>query len=215
MGHMMHDECRQRSKSIDGSNRQGDEQRLSLTQALDEVLECVDDDDVLLQGILQALESRGFGPMIFIPALLVLPPVGAIPGVPTIMAALIFIVALQRACGWRHPWLPAQLRRTRLNRARYERLVARIRPIAEGIDRRVSRRLMVLTGDVGTRVVAVLCMGLALTIPPLELMPFAAALPALAIMTFGLGISVGDGLLVAIGTVLTAVTMGAVFIAVT
>lgn len=74
---------------------------------------------------------------------------------------------------------------------------------------------MVLTGDVGTRVVAVLCMGLALTMPPLELMPFAAALPALAIMTFGLGISVGDGLLVAIGTVLTAVTMGAVFIAVT
>lgn len=210
---MIQDECRQRRKGADASDRQGDKQKLSLTQALDEVLECSDGDDVLLQGILQALASRGFGPMIFIPALLVLPPVGAVPGVPTMMAAIIFIVALQRACGRRYPWLPARLRRASLKRARYERLVAKIRPITKGIDRRVSRRLVGLTGELGTRAVAVLCMGLALTMPPLELVPFAAALPALAIVMFGLGISVGDGLLVAVGAVLTATTMGVAFAA--
>lgn len=188
-----------------------DTARLSLTQALDKVLECSDDDDIRLQKVLQSLASRGFGPMIAIPALLVLPPVGAVPGVPTLMAAIIFMVAVQRACGRRYPWLPARLRHVSFSRQGYERLVAKIRPITKRIDRLVGRRLTSLTGDVGTRLVAVLCMGLALTMPPLELIPFVAALPAFAVAMFGLGIGVGDGVLVAIGAVLAAVTMGVAF----
>ncbi|WP_339927585.1 exopolysaccharide biosynthesis protein, partial [uncultured Cobetia sp.] len=42
--------------------------------------------DISLGDILEHFNSRGFGPLLVLPALLVLLPTGAIPGVPTTCA---------------------------------------------------------------------------------------------------------------------------------
>ena len=169
-----------------------------LTDTLRRVLEA-GGERVCVGDIVEALRSRGFGPLILAPVLLVLLPTGAVPGVPTVMAGLIVLVAVQRVLGRRHPWLPRRLRAFGLERARFQRGVEWLRPYTERIDRYTDARLAWLTGDIGTRLSAAFCVVLASTIPPLDLVPFAAALPALAIALFALGLAVSDGLLVAIG----------------
>lgn len=56
-----------------------------------------------------------------------------------------------------------------------------------------------------------LCILLALTVPPLELLPFATTAPMAAIAAFGLALLVRDGLLMVIATLLAgaAVVLGA------
>jgi hypothetical protein len=62
----------------------------------------------------------------------------------------------------------------------------------------------VFTGAVATRLVAVICVLISLAVPMLELLPLAAALPSLAILAFGLGLSARDGLLVLMASVVSA-----------
>ena len=49
--------------------------------------------DISLGDILEHFNSRGFGPLLVLPALLVLLPTGAIPGVPTTCALFIVLTA--------------------------------------------------------------------------------------------------------------------------
>jgi hypothetical protein len=66
---------------------------------------------------------------------------------------------------------------------------ASVADIQEAIGLRSFRpRLSWLTEGPFTYAIAAICILIALPIPPLELMPFAAAAPALAVTLFGLGL---------------------------
>ena len=54
------------------------------------------------------------------------------------------------------------------------------------------------------------CAAIGLTVPPLELLPLAAALPSLAILAFGLGLSAKDGVLVLIAGAVSVISLGLV-----
>ena len=60
--------------------------------------------------VVNKFESRGFGPLLLLPALIALLPTGAIPGVPSICGVTLCIICLQMAFGDEHPWLPAVLK---------------------------------------------------------------------------------------------------------
>lgn len=60
--------------------------------------------------VVNKFESRGFGPLLLLPALIALLPTGAIPGVPSICGVTLSIICLQIAFGDEHPWLPAVLK---------------------------------------------------------------------------------------------------------
>jgi hypothetical protein len=53
------------------------------------------------------------------------------------------------------------------------------------------------------RVIAALCLLLATSVPPLELLPFASTAPFSAICLFGLGITAKDGLFVVLGLIVS------------
>lgn len=178
----------------------------TLTDTLAQLLE-VTDHDISVKELVESLESRGFGPLILVPALVVLLPTGAVPGVPTLMALLILLIAAQRLFGRTHPWVPRRLAGLSIDRERYRRGIARVRPVTEFIDRHTGNRLPQLVGGTGTRFCAALCSLLALTMPPLELVPFAAALPALAIALLALGLTARDGRLVALSYLIVPLPM--------
>jgi hypothetical protein len=52
---------------------------------------------------------------------------------------------------------------------------------------------------------------LCLTVPPLELVPFASTAPMAAIAAFGLGMTLRDGLLMGLGFVLSVVAVAVGF----
>ena len=68
--------------------------------------------------------------------------------------------------------------------------------------------MLALTTPLADRLVAAACVLVALTVPPLELLPFAAFVPALAIFAFGVGLVARDGVVVLIALLLSAAAVG-------
>ena len=185
-------------------------ERMALTGLLDQLDGTDSGSKIRLQDIIDNFASRGFGPLLVLPALIALLPTGAIPGVPTLCGLFIATVASQLALGKRTPWLPRRLRERGFSHRRFHQAVARVRPWTQCFDRLLKPRLEFLTSPLMQRLVAVLSALLALSMIPLELLPFAAAIPALAIALLGLGLAAEDGLLIMAG--LAVVALGAVVI---
>jgi len=179
------------------------ESRTSLTQLLETLDEANGGKTIRLQDVVETFRSRGFGPLITLPALIALLPTGAIPGVPSLCGMFITLIAVQQLCGRRSPWLPKKLRERGVSHAKLHRAVAWARPWTQRIDRLLAQRLTILQQPAAHRLVAVIVMVLALGMIPLELLPFAAALPALAITILGLGMAADDGLLLLVGLLVT------------
>ncbi|MFE8071421.1 exopolysaccharide biosynthesis protein [Marinobacteraceae bacterium S3BR75-40.1] len=84
-------------------------------------------------------------------------------------------------------------------RSSFDRAYRRCRPVTLWIDRFLKPRLTFLLRPPLPRLMAAFCTLLALTMIPLELLPFAAALPALTIALLAMGLSGNDGLWLLLG----------------
>jgi hypothetical protein len=165
-------------------------------------------DHVSVGDVLDALGGRGYGPLLLIPALIEVSPIGGIPGVPTFLALLITAFAAQIAAGREHIWLPAFVQRLRISGDRLNAATKTIEPVAGWLDSRFRGRLERLAGTGARRIAAVICIVLCLTVPALELVPFASTAPMAAIAVFGLAMTFRDGLLMAAAFLVSAAALG-------
>ena len=126
------------------------------------------------------------------------------------MGALIILVAAQMLFGRKHLWLPGFVARRSVSRQKACKSTAKLWGVARIMDRWFHGRLPGLTRGPFVRAAAVLCILLALTVPPLELLPIATTAPMAAIAAFGLALLVRDGLLMVVATILAcaAVALG-------
>ncbi|SHF42158.1 Uncharacterized conserved protein [Modicisalibacter ilicicola DSM 19980] len=185
-------------------------ERITLTRLLEQLDESGTGEMLRLQDIVDNFDSRGFGPLLVLPALIVLLPTGAIPTIPTLCGLFIATLAGQLALGKTSPWLPRRLGRRGISHDRFHRAVTRLKPWTERFDKLLKPRLQAFANPLSRRLIAALAVMLALSMIPLELLPFAAALPALAIALMGLGLAAEDGLVMLIG--LAVVIGGGVFL---
>lgn len=165
------------------------------------------DDRVELGKLVEALGSRSYGPFLLIPALIDISPVGGIPGLPTALGIVIILVSTQILFGRKHLWLPGFIERRSLSADRARKATAKLRGLARFVDRWFHGRYPRLTQGIFVKLAAAGCIVLALTVPPLELLPFATTVPMAAIATFGLALLVRDGLLMIVGVVLAAAAL--------
>ncbi|GAB4199088.1 MAG: exopolysaccharide biosynthesis protein [Wenzhouxiangellaceae bacterium] len=179
-------------------------QEMDITDVLEAVVDASDDDEVALCEIVDQLENRGFGPILLAPALIVLLPTGAIPGIPTACGTLIFLIALQMVWSDQSPWLPKRLKQVSFSHEKLSKAVQRIKPYTQKIDRCFKPRLTLLVEPPFSRVIATLIGLVGLSMIPLELVPFAAALPALAIILAAIGLSTKDGVMVIIAALVAS-----------
>jgi hypothetical protein len=159
-------------------------------------------DRISLGDITRLLGDRGYGVLMFV---LALP--GLLPGISSIAAVPLALVALQLAIGLPRPWLPRFLANRSLSRADFCRMIDRVLPHLARIERLLRPRLTVLAGPVGERVMGFVCLALALLliIPVLFNAPLVVpiALMALAILE-------RDGVLGTIGLLAGCLALGAV-----
>ncbi|WP_110687863.1 exopolysaccharide biosynthesis protein [Salinicola aestuarinus] len=177
--------------------------KLNLTDILETLDERVEDDTITLGDIVETFDSRGFGPVFLLPALIAALPTGGVPGVPSLCGIFIALMAIQLVLGRRSPWLPRMLSERGISHDRWHRVTERIKPWTRRVDKLLKPRLEWLMGEVAQRLLALLLVVLGLGMIPLELLPFAAAIPALAIVSMALGLTAGDGLLMLIGLLVT------------
>lgn len=148
---------------------------------------------------IDAIGQRGYGPLIFIPALMEISPIGGIPGIPSVIAVIIAIFAAQIALGRESLWLPDVLRRQSVSESKMVKATGKLQPVAHWLDRWFPGRWRPLTTVNMRRIAAGLCVLLCLAVPPLEIFPFASSVPMAAIAAFGLAMTLRDGVLMALG----------------
>ena len=164
-------------------------------------------ESVSVADIQETVGRRSFAPMLAICGLLVLTPVGAIPGVPSAFGVVVILLAGQILIGRRSLWLPVFLTARAVSADRLRGSAEKIRPVAARVDRVLRPRLAVLTQGIAAYGIAAACVLLALTLSPLEFVPTGAALPAAAITAFALALMTGDGLLALLGYGVFAATL--------
>jgi len=180
-------------------------ENVSLTDFMETLDRQAQGDAVSIGDVVESFEQRGFGPLLLAPALIALLPTGAIPGIPTACAILICLIDSQRLFGLKYPWVPKRLRQISIKRNQFEAALRKAKPITQRIDRFIYSRYNKFIEPPADLIVAALTIMLALTMIPLEMLPFAAAIPALSIVLFAVGLTANDGLLVMIGLIASAI----------
>ncbi len=175
-----------------------------VSELLDLLARSSPEERISLDDITRLLGDRGYGVLMLV---LALP--GAVPGISSIAAVPLALVALQLTIGLPRPWLPRFLADRSLSRAEVLRMAERVKPHLKRIERLLRPRLAVLTGSIGERVIGAVCLALALllTVPVLFNLPLVVpiALMALAVLE-------RDGIVAAIGVVAGCVALATVAI---
>jgi len=158
---------------------------------------------VSVAQVMATLGARSFGPLLLVPGLIGVSPIGAIPGLPAVMALIVLLVAAQMLIGMDHAWLPgALLRRSMAGKPLLQACHA-IRPYAHFIDMLLRPRLTVLTRGPFLFVIAALVVAIAVVTPIIELVPLAGIVPNAAIVAFALALTAHDGVWALIATLIT------------
>ncbi len=150
-------------------------------------------------SLLNASGSRAAGPLLFLPALVMISPIGAIPGVPIVLTTLTLLVAGQLVLGRTSIWLPSFVRNRGFPKQKVKSIIDKLTPYAERADRYLGQRLAMFAGETASRIVAAFCIFLSLLVYPATLLPFAVALPGSAILLLSLGLLVRDGVVTLVG----------------
>jgi hypothetical protein len=181
----------------------------SLTELLDQIEEAADDEDeVSLDSVMDAIGRRSFGPMLVMFGLIILAPlVGDIPGVPTIMAILVLLVASQVLIRRKRLWLPRWMLDRGIASAKLGKAIKFLRKPARFVDHMLRPRLEIFTRGVGIQATAALCIAIAVVMPVMEVVPFSANIAGIALTTLGLALIANDGVL---ALTASAICMGAI-----
>lgn len=169
------------------------------TGALGDVVEKLetlgrDNDRVSVHDIREAVGERSFGPFLLIPALIEISPVGGIPGLPTVLAVVIALFAVQILVGRRHLWLPDFIERRSFKGETFAKAMSKMKPVGRWADRVIRPRLEWLAEPPSLQIAAAIGILMAATVPFLEIVPFASTLPMGAVALLGLGLLARDGI---------------------
>ena len=161
---------------------------------LDEVAELADGKKLTLGQLLDKAGERSHGALILVPALIALMPTGGIPTVPTIMSIIVVLIAVQMVASPEHIWLPRRLRNFSIGKARLRKGLRWFRPYAAKLSGLFRNRMSYVNDRPFSYLIVLALIAMAATMPPLELLPFAAAAPSFVMTIIALGLTMDDGL---------------------
>lgn len=178
-----------------------DDKRSRSQSALSGVLDCLlehteGDETVTLDDVFKAFSGRLYGPLLLLPSIALVTPLGAIPGMPIAIAVLLVLVAGQRVLGRETPWIPKRLRKKPIERDKLKNAFSKLRPLTKAIDAVVGPRLTVLVAGPMEQVLAMAIVAVGLSVPVFGLVPMAAIIPGAAAVLLSLAITARDGVLV-------------------
>jgi len=188
------------------------EQVNDIEDVLGAVQKSTEGDRVSVRDMLNAVGQRAYGPILLTLGLIAVSPIGGIPGVPTVLASIVFLISVQIVFSPRSLWLPKFLLKRSVESSKIEKSVSVLQKPARFVDKIIRPRLTVLTRGVATPIIGVTCMLLAVSVPVIELVPFAGYIPASAFVAFGLALTAHDGVLAALAFALTAGAFYFVFV---
>ena len=177
----------------------------TLLQSIEAMADEAGPEGFSLRAIMDRLDERAFGAMLFVLALPCCIPFLYL--VPQIVSLPMMALAFQMAIGREEPWLPAKLADRKIDKEGLANTAGGGRKWFGWIEAIARPRLTFLTGKGPERVIgAVLCIFCASILVPL---PMTNTVPGFAVALASFGLIQRDGLLVLGGLILGALWVGA------
>lgn len=155
-----------------------------------------------VDAIVEQVETSGFGPMLMIPALIIILPTGAIPGVPDVCNIIIALMAGQLVFGRTSPWLPKWITNLKISGPKVSKAMEKVQPALRKIDGWSRQRLTTLTTRTAQRYIAALITLTSVLSIGVGVIPYVPALLALPTLFFAFGMTLRDGLIILLGLIL-------------
>ena len=177
----------------------------TLKAVIDEIQHLIKDrDTVSVEDILDMVGRRSFGPILLVAGLVTVAPlIGDIPGVPTIMAIIVFLVAIQILFQRDKLWFPDRILNRSVKKERLQSALEKLKKPASYIDWILKPRLKSITTGVMIYPAAIICLCISLAMPAMEFIPFSANFAGAALTAFGLSFIARDGLMALFGYIFT------------
>ncbi|MEO0466800.1 MAG: exopolysaccharide biosynthesis protein [Pseudomonadota bacterium] len=177
----------------------------TLLQSIEAMADEATPEGFSLRQIMDRLDERAFGAMLFVLALPCCVPFLYL--VPQIVSLPMMALALQMAIGREEPWLPAKLADRIIDKAGLTSTARGGRKWFGWVEALARPRLTFLTGKGPERVIgAILCLFCASILVPL---PMTNTVPGFAVALASFGLIQRDGLLVIVGMILGSLWIGA------
>lgn len=175
----------------------------NLEQVLDRIdLAARDRSQVSLGEVMEEIGHRSFGPvLVFTGVIMSVPVVGDIPGVPTLLALVVALVAVQLLIGRRSFWLPRFLLHRSVSTDKVRKSLDWARKPAAFIDKGLKARMTHLTRGAQARVIAAIALCIAAITPLTEIVPFSANVAGAALTAYGLALIADDGMVSVVASV--------------
>ncbi|HCK32110.1 MAG: hypothetical protein CMH32_06270 [Micavibrio sp.] len=182
----------------------------ALTETLDVIKDDTSGQKINIGQLVEALEQRGFGPILMGLGLITVLPTGAIPFVPNICSFLLIMMAIQILVKKPHPWIPKKIKNFSFSREKFLKGIEIAKPYTKVVDQYAHPRLSFLMHKSLAPFMAILVIFLALAISLYAYIPFMAAIPALGVVLLGMAITAKDGYVLIISLILSAGSIGAI-----
>lgn len=181
---------------------------MSDTRPLEDILETaaheMDGRDGSVSDLLDIYDDRAFGPIFSLLGLLVvLPPLGAIPGLPMVVGVIIILFSAQLLLGRNHPWVPRFIGRLSVSGQKISTARKKSGKALAQIDNLIEQRIAWAISPVFRRVAAAIVLLLGALMIPMEMVPFAVALPGAGVTMIGISLVARDGLLMLVALTLS------------
>lgn len=176
----------------------------SLQDLLKKIRENSQKEEISVGEIIEMVGERSYGPLLLIAGLATLAPIiGDIPGMPTVLGAIVFLFSAQLLFGKDHFWLPKFLLNRSISSKKLNKGIRWLESPAKLIDKLLKPRLRMLVRDTAVYVIAFMCLMIASAMPIMEFVPFSANVAGAALTVFGLALIARDGLLLILALVFT------------
>lgn len=172
-----------------------EERTRALSEVLDHLESSVHGEDIAIEEVIEKLGHKSFASLMLVFSLISTSPASAIPGITTVVAALVFILVVQMIVGRECVWLPRFITRRRMSTAKLCVGINWLRKPVGFIERYLNARLTFLFHRPWLWLPLVLILCLTLFMPFMEIVPTSGSFASAVIALFAAGLLTRDGAL--------------------
>jgi hypothetical protein len=169
------------------------------TQALSDVLDRIEQaatgESIAVGEVVEALGHRSFAALMLIFSLVSTSPASGIPGMTTLVGAIVFLLAIQMVFGRDCVWLPEFVTRRQMSTGKLCKGIGWLRRPVGFVERFLRPRLGFLYRRPWIFLPLVMILGLTAFMPVLEAIPTSGSIASAVIAIFAAGLLTKDGTL--------------------
>lgn len=183
---------------------------MRLKKTISSIEGCCQSKHTNLGKVADSIETRSFGILLLLPALIIILPVSLIPGFSPLCAAVVLFAGLHIFFGRKELWLPKRIRGISFNGNKLTHILEKMKGVTKKLDRFSKPRFIFMTDGFAGKLASATCIILASATIFLGFIPLVDIALMTPVVFFGLGSYTHDGLITGIGWIVLGISTGIV-----